>query len=107
VETREHPTPIVGLSVWKGGKGHTEDDNVEDQDDEAEDATASAVLPGVVEGVRVDILGHGGSEGEGSQAELEEEGVDVLNHDVGRHNAVVEAQDSMNFEVLMVESLTA
>lgn len=63
------------------GCGRTEDDYVEDQDDEADDATASAVLPGVIDGAGGDLLGHGGGEGEGCQAELEEEGIDMLIHD--------------------------
>lgn len=66
--------------VWEG---HTEYDNVKDQDDEADDATAGAILPTVVDGAGGDLLGHGGGEGEGGQAELEEEGVDVLIHDAG------------------------
>lgn len=58
--------------------------NVEDQDDEADDATTGAVLPAVVDGAGGDLLCHGGGEGEGSQAELEEERVDVLIHvDIG------------------------
>lgn len=73
-----------GQASWDAcGKVHTEDDNVEDQDDEADDATASAILPTVVDGAGGDLLCHWGSEGEGGQAELEEEGVDVLVHDAG------------------------
>lgn len=66
---------------WSSGR--TEDNDVEDQDNEANDATTSAILPAVVDGAGGDLLGDGGGKGEGGQAELEEEGVDVLIHDAG------------------------
>lgn len=65
----------------QGLRALTEDDDVEDQDDEANDTTTGAVLPAVVDGASGDLLSDGGGKGEGGQAELEEEGVDVLIHD--------------------------
>lgn len=70
----------------------TEDDDVEDQDNEANDTATSAILPAVVDGAGGDLLGDGGGKGEGCQAELEEEGVDVLIHDAGGIVVVVKAQ---------------
>lgn len=61
----------------------TEDDDVENQDNEANDTTTSAILPAVVDGAGGDLLGDGGGKGEGGQTKLEEEGVDVLIHDAG------------------------
>lgn len=61
----------------------TEDDDVQNQDDEANDPATGAILPAVVDGAGGDLLRDGGGKGEGGQAELEEEGVDVLIHDAG------------------------
>ena len=57
----------------------TEDDDVENQDDESDDATASTILPSVGRGSR-DFAGERSSEGEGGQAKLEEDGQSVLEH---------------------------
>lgn len=78
----------MGLDVV----GHTEHNNVEDQDDEADDATTGAILPAVVEGAGRDLLCHWGGEGEGGQAELEEEGVDVLVHDADGRRTVLSSR---------------
>lgn len=64
----------------KGNKCRTPHKDVEDEDDEADDATAGAVLPGVSSGGG-DLVGDRGSVGEDGQEELEEEGeVVVLQH---------------------------
>lgn len=57
----------------------TENDNVENQDDESNDATASTILPSVSRGSR-DLAGERSSECEGGQAKLEEDGQSVLEH---------------------------
>lgn len=68
-----------------------EDDDVQNQDNEANDATTGAILPAIVDAAGGDLLCDGGGKGEGGQAELEEECVDVLIHDaVGA--VVVKAQ---------------
>ena len=53
----------------------TPDDDVEDEDDEAQNATASAILPGGCRGGA-----DGRSEGEGGQPKLEEEGESGRDH---------------------------
>jgi hypothetical protein len=61
-------------------RGRTEDNDIEDKDDETNHATTSAILPAVVGGRGGDILRERSGEGEGGQAELEEEGESVLKH---------------------------
>lgn len=56
----------------------TPDDDVQDQDDETDNSTASTILPAVAMGVRVDsLLCHG----EGQQGELNEEAKCCRQHD--------------------------
>lgn len=77
-------------AIYDGGE-RTEDDDVQNQDNEANDATTGAILPAIVDAAGGDLLCDGGGKGEGGQAELEEECVDVLIHDaVGA--VVVKAQ---------------
>lgn len=61
-------------------RGRTEDNDIEDKDDETNYATTGAILPAVVGARGGDFLGERGGEGEGGQAELEEEGESVLKH---------------------------
>lgn len=72
-------------AMWKGGDlcQRTEDENVEDQNNKPKHAAAGTVLPAVAGGCGRDVLRDGGSEGEGGQAELEEEGEDLVEHFVG------------------------
>lgn len=79
---------------WSSGR--TEDDDVENQNNEANDTATGAILPAVVDGAGRDLLGDGGGKGEGCQTELEEEGVDVLIHDAGGIVVVVKAQGGMS-----------
>lgn len=59
----------------------TEHQDVKDQDDEAQHAAAGAILPGVAGRGGGDVLRDGRGEGEGGQAELEEEGEEeVVEH---------------------------
>lgn len=63
-----------------GREVRTEDDDIEDQDDEAQDATAGAILPRVASSGSRDVLRDGRGKGESSQAELEEEAEEVVEH---------------------------
>lgn len=64
---------MLRAMLWR--RERTEDQDVKNQDDEAEDATAGAVLPGV-SGGRGSNVTDWGTQGEGSQTQLEEEEVE-------------------------------
>jgi hypothetical protein len=73
---------LVRCSAAPGGQiggnrsALTPDDDVEDQDNEAQDSTTSAVLP---RGLGLDAS-RGGSKGQGSQPKLEEVGESWRDH---------------------------
>lgn len=69
------------MSVKRNTGGLTEDEDIEDQDNETNDSTTGSILPCItVAGGREGLVDDGGGVGEGSQAELEEDG-NVLQHD--------------------------
>lgn len=73
---------ILYRQHWEGDgrETRTEDDDVQDQDNEANDAAAGAVLPGVSGRRGRDVLYDGGAKGERSQAELEKESEESMEH---------------------------
>lgn len=59
---------------------HTEDNDVENQDDESNDATAGTVLPCITVTSSGDLTSHRGGESESGQTKLDEDGKSVLEH---------------------------
>lgn len=63
-----------------GGGGRTEDNDIQDQHDEADDTATGAILPRVACGSGRNILHDGCAESQSSQGQLEEEAEDNVEH---------------------------
>jgi len=98
-EDEETPEKLVaGRAV--GFDDFNPDDDVENQDDEAQDSTASAVLP---RGLGLNA-GHGGGKGQCSQPELEEVGESWRDHgDVGTLLCLSRAKEGSRWSSLLMK----